>query len=104
MTDLGVGQASGLGFQSEDVEYLKHVNPASGFLPALFRAHIRGTNDRSLPIAIGLNGWIWATTTISKWEGKENYLSVLVPPAALKNWSNVIGVYRIEEPDGAWYR
>ena len=100
LTDLPVGQSSGLRFHSEDVEYLVHVIPEMGFLPALFRAHIPETNDRNLPIAIALNGRIWATTTTSEWDGKQNYFSVLLPPAAFKEGENAVGVYRIEEADG----
>jgi hypothetical protein len=69
-------------------------------LPALFRADIPETNDRNLPIAIALNGRIWATTTTSEWDGKQNYFSVLLPPAAFKEGENAVGVYRIEEADG----
>ncbi len=100
MTDLRVGQSSALRFHSEDVEYLGQVNPEMGFLPALFRAHIPETSDRNLPIAIALNGRIWATTITSEWDGKQNYFSVLLPPAAFKDGENAVGVYRIEEADG----
>ena len=100
ITDLRVGQSSALRFHGEDVEYLGHVNPAMGFLPALFRAHILETDDRNLPIAIALNGRIWATTTTSEWDGKQNYFSVLLPPAAFKEGRNAVGVYRIEETGG----
>jgi hypothetical protein len=100
LTDLPVGQSSALRFHSEDVKYLEHVNPKSGFLPALFRAHILGTDDSNLPIAIGLNGRIWGTTTTSEWDGKRNYFSALFPPAAFKEGKNTVGVYQIDESDG----
>lgn len=100
ITDVRVGQSSGLRFHSEDVTYFVHVIPEMGFLPALFRAHIPETRDWNLPIAIALNGRIWATTTTSEWDGKQNYFSVLLPPAAFKEGENAVGVYRIKETDG----
>jgi hypothetical protein len=100
LANLRLGQSSTLQFHSEDVKYLEHVNPESGFLPALFRAHILETDDSNLPIAIALNGRIWVTTTTSEWDGKQNYFSVLLPPAAFKEGKNTVGVYQIDESDG----
>lgn len=97
LADLGVGPSSGLRFYGGDFEYLKKVNPESGFLPALFSAYILEANAQNLPIAITLNGRIWATTTTSEWGGKQNYFSVLLPPAAFKKGENVMRVYLIEK-------
>lgn len=100
LADLRVGQSSALRFYSEDVKFLEHVNPESGFLPALFRAHILEADDSNLPIAIGLNGQIWVTTITSEWDDKQNYFSVLLPPAAFKEGKNMVEVYQIDESDG----
>jgi hypothetical protein len=97
LTELQVGPSSGLRFHGGDFEYLRQVKPESGFLPAFFSAYILKTDDRNLPIAVTLNGRIWATTTTSDWDGKQNYLSVLLPPAAFKEGENEIGVYLIEK-------
>jgi len=100
LPNLHITQSAALQFYSKDLEYVEHVNPESGFLSALFRAHISGTDDRNLPIAIAFNDQIWTTTTTSEWDGNQNYFSVLLPPAAFKNGENVIGVYQIEEKGG----
>ncbi|MEO8327620.1 MAG: hypothetical protein ABI618_17355, partial [Nitrospirota bacterium] len=95
LMDLRIGQSAGLRLHRKDLDYLKHVNRESGFLPALFSAHISGTDDRNLSIA--LNGQIWTTTTTSEWDGNQNFFSILLAPAAFKNGKNAISVYRIEE-------
>lgn len=97
LTDLRIASSSVLRFHSEAVNYLEDVNLESGFLPALFRAHILETDERNLPLAIALNGRIWVTTRTSKWDERQNYFSVLLPPAAFKDGRNVVGVYQIEE-------
>jgi hypothetical protein len=100
IADVRIGESAALQFHNGDLEYLEDVNPVSGFLPSLFMGHIVGSNERNLPIAVALNSQIWATTTTSAWEGKQNYFSVLLPPAAFKKGENVVGVYRIEETEG----
>jgi len=98
--NLNVGDALSLKLRSEDFEYFKQVDMGSGFLPALFRANIEGSNNRSLSIAIALNGRIWATTKTSEWDGKHNYFSVLLPAVAFKDGRNLINTYIIEEKEG----
>lgn len=97
LDSLRFGGTAGLQLRSEDFKYFKQVDLDSGFLPALFRANIEGTNERNLPLAIALNGRVWVTTNTSEWDGKHNYLSVLFPPKAFNNGHNLIDVYLIED-------
>src|SRR5690606_28447586 len=62
LADLKIGPSSALRFHSDDLTYLEHVNPASGFLAALFKGHLSETRDRNLPLAIAFNGRIRTTT------------------------------------------
>ncbi len=97
LENLQVGDVATFQLKSEDLEYFKHVDLDSGFLPALFRANIEGADGRSLPVAIALNGKIRATTKTSKWYENHNYFSVLLPSTAFKNGRNLIDVYIIEK-------
>jgi hypothetical protein len=94
---LQVGDVVTFQLKSEDLEYFKHVDLDSGFLPALFRANIEGADGRSLPVAIALNGKIRTTTKTSKWHENHNYFSVLLPLEAFKNGRNLIDVFVIEK-------
>lgn len=97
LSDLRIEKPSALRFINSDLNQFKYVNRESNFLPALFRAHIVGTEERNLPIAVALNGRIWATTITSAWKSHPNYFTVLFPPAAFKNGRNVEQVFLIKE-------
>jgi hypothetical protein len=97
ISDLQVGEPSVLRFINSDLSHFKYVNLESHLLPALFRAHIVGTEERNLPVAVALNGRIWATTITSEWKGNPNYLTILFPPAAFKNGRNEMEVFLIQE-------
>ncbi len=97
ISQLFVEQAERLFFKSEIVSHFDQVNLASGFLPALFSGHISGTNELDLPLAIGLNGRIRATTTISQWLQDDSYFAVLLPAEAFKTGRNIVKVFQIIE-------
>lgn len=100
LVDLQIAEPAAMRFINPDLNHFEHVKSKSGFLPALFRAHIVETNHQNLPIAVALNGQIWATTKTSEWKGNPNYFSVLLPPAAFTEGPNLVGVYLIEETNG----
>ncbi len=95
--DLGVGRSASLKYINENLNQLDQVNLESRYLPALFSGQIIGTNRRNLPIAVSLNGRIWATTETSQWDGKPNYFSVLFPPSAFQPGENKVSVFLIAE-------
>lgn len=99
LNDLHFGGTAALQLKSEDFEYFNHVDLDSGFLPALFKGNIEGAEDQGLSLVIALNGRIWATTKTSEWDGKHNYFSVLLPPAAFKDGRNLIDVYLVEKKE-----
>ncbi|GJL70451.1 MAG: hypothetical protein NPIRA06_30860 [Nitrospirales bacterium] len=97
--NLVIDHSTSLKYINENPTQLDQVNPKSRYLPALFRGQIIGTSRRSLPIAISLNGRIWATTQVSLWDGKRNFFSILFPPSAFRSGENNISVYLIGEND-----
>jgi Sulfatase len=97
--DLEIGHSSSLTYINENPNQLVQVNPESRYLPALFSGQIIGTSRRNLPIAVSLNGRIWATTQASLWDGKRNYFSVLFPPSAFQSGENNISVFLIGDHD-----
>lgn len=97
--DVSINYTSSIQFISEDVDHFQNVNIKSGFIPAQFRGFITGTYKRNLPLAIALNGKIWANTNTSEWDGKHNYFKILIPPAAFKDGSNIVNLFLIEERD-----
>lgn len=97
--DLDIGHSSSLGYINENPGQLDQVNLESRNLPALFSGQIINTSRRSLPIAISLNGRIWATTQASLWDGKRNYFSVLFPPSAFQSGENQVRVFLIGDHD-----
>jgi sulfatase-like protein len=80
---------------SNDFRNFRYIDMESGFLPALFRGYIEGSNDRKLPLAIAVNGKIWATINTSEWARQKNYFSVLLPSDAFKQGQNIIDAYLI---------
>ncbi|WP_342348291.1 sulfatase-like hydrolase/transferase [uncultured Nitrospira sp.] len=99
LADLDIGHSASLKHINEYPNQLDQVNLESGYLPALFNGHIVGTSRRNLPIAVSLNGRIWATTETSQWDGKLNYFSVLFPPSAFQSGENTVSVFLIGEND-----
>lgn len=97
--DLDIDYPSSLKYINENPHQLDRVNLESGYLPALFSGHIIGTGRRNLPIAISLNGRVWATTQASLWDGKRNYFSVLFPPSAFQSGENTVRVFLIGDHD-----
>ncbi|MEO8324353.1 MAG: sulfatase-like hydrolase/transferase [Nitrospirota bacterium] len=100
IVNLEIAKPGAMRFINPDLNHFDYVKPKSGFLPALFRAHIVETNRQNLPIAVALNGQVWGTTTTSEWKENPNFFSVLLPPAAFIEGPNIVGVYLIEEPAG----
>jgi len=94
---LQIGRAVDMLLISNVLGHFKYVNLESHFLPSLFRGYIKGADERNLPLAIAVNGQIWATTNTSEWDGRKNYFSVLFPTAALQQGQNIINVYLIEQ-------
>lgn len=97
--DLVIGHSTSLKYINENPNQLDQVNLESRYLPALFSGQIIGMSHRSLPIAISLNGRIWATTQASLWDGKRNYFSVLFPPSAFQSGENQVRVFLIGDHD-----
>ena len=97
VSTLSIGEPGTMRVLYPDRLHFQHVNPESGFIPALLRAEILETNNQNLPIAVTLNGRIWSTTRSVKWNGKANYLSVLLPLKAFKRGRNIPKVYLIDE-------
>ncbi len=97
--DLVVGRSASLKYINENLNQLDQVNLESRYLPALISGQIIGTSRRNLPIAVSLNGRIWATTQASLWDGKRNYFSVLFPPSAFQSGKNTVSVFLIGEND-----
>ena len=97
LSHLSIGKTSTMRVFLSDLKYFEHVNPASGYLPALFGAYILESKKQNLPVAVALNGRIWATTHTVEWNGKDNYLSVLLPHTAFIPGRNLVGVYLIDE-------
>ena len=97
--DLDIGHSSSLKYINENPHQLDQVNLESGYLPALFSGQIIGTGRRNLPIAISLNGQVWATTQASLWDGNRNYFSVLFPPSAFQSGENKVRVFLIGDHD-----
>ncbi|MGB5054811.1 MAG: sulfatase-like hydrolase/transferase [Nitrospirales bacterium] len=97
--DLDIGHSSSLKYINENLNQFDQVNLESGYLPALFSGQIIGTGRRNLPIAISLNGRVWATTQASLWDGKRNYFSVLFPPSAFQSGENKVRVFLIGDHD-----
>ncbi|MGP0591325.1 sulfatase-like hydrolase/transferase [Nitrospira sp. T9] len=97
--DLVIGHSTSLKYINENPHQLDQVDLESRYLPALFSGQIIGMSHRSLPIAISLNGRIWATTQASLWDGKRNYFSVLFPPSAFQSGENQVRVFRIGDHD-----
>ena len=96
---LDIGHSSSLKYINENPHQLDRVNLESGYLPALFSGQIIGTGRRNLPIAISLNGQVWATTQASLWDGNRNYFSVLFPPSAFQSGENKVRVFLIGDHD-----
>ncbi|MBA3967830.1 MAG: sulfatase-like hydrolase/transferase, partial [Nitrospirales bacterium] len=97
IADLVIENSASLEYINENPNQLDQVNLDGGYLPALFSGQIIETSRRNLPIAVSLNGRIWATTETSQWEGKPNYFSVLFPPAAFQPGENNVSVFLIPE-------
>ena len=97
LADLVVGHSPSLQYIHENLNQLDQVNLEGGYLPALFSGQIIGTSRRNLPIAVSLNGRIWATTEATIWDGKRNYFSVLFPPSAFQQGENKVSVFLIGE-------
>ena len=97
VSNFSIGKTSAMRAFLSDLKSFEHVNPDSGYLPALFVANILKSTNQNLPIAVALNGRIWATTQTVPWNGKDNYLSVLLPSTAFKRWRNLVEVYVIDE-------
>ena len=97
LSDMTIGKPSDMKVFHPDLSHLNNVNPESGFLPALFWAHISETNSQKLPLAVALNGRIWATTQTGEWKENNNFFSVLLPPTTFKRGRNHVGVYLIDE-------
>ncbi|WP_447962838.1 sulfatase-like hydrolase/transferase [Nitrospira sp. Ecomares 2.1] len=100
LSDLVIGHSTSLHYINENLNQLDQVDPDGAYLPALFSGQIVGTSRRDLPIAVSLNGRIWATTETSQWDGKLNYFSVLFPPSAFQAGENEISVFLIQENRG----
>jgi hypothetical protein len=101
LSNLSIGQPEAMRVFYPDLIHFEHVNPDSGFVPALFRAYVLETKNRNLRVAVALNGRIRATTKTVKWNGNDNYLSVLLPPKSFKRGRNLVGVYLIDETGAA---
>ncbi|GJL60237.1 MAG: hypothetical protein NPIRA03_30940 [Nitrospirales bacterium] len=97
--DLDIGHSTSLQYINENPHQLGQVNLENGFLPAIFSGQIIGTSRRNLPIAISLNGRVWATTRTSLWDGMRNYFSVLFPTSAFQSGKNKVRVFLIGDHD-----
>ncbi|MCA9420614.1 MAG: sulfatase-like hydrolase/transferase, partial [Nitrospira sp.] len=97
LSDLVIRHSASLHYIKENLNQLDQVDPDGAYLPALFSGQIVGTSRRNLPIAVSLNGRIWATNETSQWDGKLNYFSVLFPPSAFQPGENTVSVFLIPE-------
>jgi hypothetical protein len=99
VTDFVVGNATSLTLKGGDAGYFDQINKTGRFLPALFHGHIEGSTEKGLPIALSVNGRIWATTRTSQWNEQENYFSILFPPDAFNQGKNSVDAFLIEQSD-----
>ena len=97
LTGLRIGEATDMSLISDIIGHFQYINIESHFLPSLFNGYIEGADERKLPIAIAVNGKIWATINTSEWDERKNYFSVLLPTTAFQQGKNNIQVYLLEQ-------
>jgi len=100
INNIRIGKSVDMVISSSDFMSLEDVDKSGNFLPALIKGRIKGSSIEVLPLAIAVNGTIWATTQTSRWRGQRNYFSVLMPSAALTEGRNIIKAYLIESSKG----
>ena len=97
LTSLRIGEAVDMSLKSDVIRHFQYVSMKSNFLPSLFNGYIEGADAKNLPLAIAVNGQIWATTNTSEWDERKNYFTVLFPTKALQQGKNIINVYLIQQ-------
>lgn len=99
LSDFVVKHEKEMQFNSDIITHFDHLDPDSGFLPALFSGYVSGTEKHDLPLAISLNGRIRSTTTTSQWLGMDRYFVTLFPSGAFKQGRNRVDVLMIDKTD-----
>jgi hypothetical protein len=76
---------------------LRSVDPGSGFLPARVGGYLRGTGlHTGAPLAVAVNGRVWATTRAFRGSGGALAFTALLPERALRRGSNRVSVLSLD--------
>lgn len=100
VSDLRTGEDRKWKLQLHDQAALADVDRGSGVVPTLIWGKVRPTPPaaRSIPLAIAVNGVVWATTTTSTHRVEPGWRSftAMVPPGQLRQGGNRVDVYTVE--------
>lgn len=95
LADLAVGEGSAVTASLEQRDALRHVDPASGSVPAL----LWGTADRDAEIAVALNGVVAGVSpTFTSVTARR--FAVLAPETLLRRGANRVQLFEIERRPG----
>ena len=82
----------------ENIDQFNHIEPRSGYLPALIRGHITHASPQGkLPLTIALNGTIAATTSTTQWDDKMAFFTALFPEMSFQPGMNEVELFLIQE-------
>ena len=98
LSEFTVARSGELRFNSDVIHHFAHVDPGEGFLPALFRGDVVGSDSSSLLLAISLNGSIQATASTARWMNMDHYFVALLPSSSFETDRHHVEVFLIEQP------